>query len=85
MKKLLTALAYHMAEGHRVAAAMVCAAMTAAMTQTVSAGDTALQPVLHYRADTGVTLDGNNKVTGWKNLGSLGSAGWSPCLCRRRR
>ncbi|MGX8707791.1 MAG: hypothetical protein ACSW72_03455 [Bacteroidales bacterium] len=40
MKKLLTVLAYHMAEGHRVAAAMVCAVMTAATVYPARAAET---------------------------------------------
>ena len=31
--------------------------------------------VLHYRADEGVTVGEGGKVTGWKNLGTLGAAG----------
>ena len=32
------------------------------------------RPVVHYRADAGVTVDGDGTVTKWANLGSLGAA-----------
>lgn len=45
------------------------------LSLAVTASAALPQPVLHYRSDNGITTNADGKVTGWKNLGTLGVAG----------